>query len=92
MRLRFLQPESSERGAEKAGMRKVFEQQPSEEAKLVAAALSGFVFGFLPAFTNWCRFLKLMYTTKEVFLFGYMSVVGTRLIYSGPDKLFWRRA
>ena len=44
MQLRFLQPESSERGAEKAGMRKVVEQQPSEEAKRVADALSGLGF------------------------------------------------
>ena len=44
MRLRFLQPESSERGAEKAGMRKVVEQQSSEEARRVADALSGFGF------------------------------------------------
>jgi hypothetical protein len=40
----FLQPESSEREAEKAGMRKVVEQQPSEEARRVADALSGFGF------------------------------------------------
>jgi hypothetical protein len=44
MRLRFLQPESSEREAKKAGMRKVVEQQPSEEARRVADALSGFGF------------------------------------------------